>query len=116
MKGPGCNSDPGEAAVANHLKEYEAKKRKYLNTHDKCATEGIEFCPLIFEAHAGGWSPAVSKFLQTAAKRADARRQPSNVWGQSTIAIYSQRLAVALQCTAAKAMLRRELNGTDRFQ
>ena len=88
----------------------------YLNTGEKCAAVGIEFCPLIFEAHAGGWSPAVSKFLHTAAKRADARRQATNVWGQSTTAIYSQKLSVALQCTAAKAMLRRELTGPDRFQ
>ena len=116
MRSARSNSDPGQDAVRRCLAEYAAKKRAYLDTDVACKNQGLDFIPLIFEAHGGGWSESVCDLLAIAAKRHDTRRTEPHVWGQSTAAIFEQRLSVAIQRATAKAMLRRESPGFDRFQ
>ena len=116
MQGSGPNSDPGLEAVKACLESYAKKKMAFQETAAKCARQGIDFVPLIFEAQGGGWSAGVADILSTAAKRADARRSDSQIWNQSTAAIYAQRLSVALQRATSRATLRRESPGMDRFQ
>eukprot|EP00971_Amphidinium_carterae_P006921 136679-Amphidinium_carterae.1 len=44
------------AAIFTH---YEDMKCEYLSTLKRCAEQGLEFSPLIFEAHSGSFSPTV---------------------------------------------------------
>ena len=78
--------------------------------------EGLDLIPLVFEAQGGGWSDRVAEFLAVAAKRADARKSDTQTWGQSTEAVYAQRLSITIQGAVSRATLRRESPGTDRFQ
>ena len=36
-------------------KAYEDYKRNFLNTERLCEADGIQFIPVIAEAHGGGW-------------------------------------------------------------
>ena len=42
--------------AAGVLEDYADFKRTHLDTMSKCTEQGINFIPLIFEAHGGGWA------------------------------------------------------------
>ena len=41
---------------------YETKKREYLRTADCLREEGVQFIPMVVEAHSGSWGVAANKF------------------------------------------------------
>jgi hypothetical protein len=84
--------------------DYEAHKRSFQNTHDRCEAEGLQFVPLVAEACGGGWAPSAQRTWRELAKGIAARSgEPVSVeHGRLT-----QALAVALQRENARAVLRR---------
>ena len=84
--------------------QYERIKRLYLNTAQLCKKAGFVFCPLILEAHAGGWSPLTRAKVDWLAKSqaASQNEDPSSV----SLRI-AQRISCALQRENARALVRR---------
>ena len=60
------------------LQDYEKHKDTYLDTEAKCTKVGLDFKPVVFEAHSGGWSPTAQDVIKTTAKKQFAR----GVWCQ----------------------------------
>ena len=94
-------SDPGTAAVA-----YERHRREHLDTSQACHQQGLEFSPLVAEAHGGAWGPTARAVWHFLAK----------AWGASTgkdmssvSADLAQRTATTLQRENARAILRRKV-------
>ena len=110
LRGPPGLVDPGADAVRTHLGQYADMKRQHLDTAAMCATQGFSFTPLVFDAYGGGWDDTVAELLSELTARSRARGGPE--FGSSI----QQRLSVTLQTCAAKAVLRRQVPGTDRFQ
>ena len=79
-------------------------KREYKNTAQLCNDAGFAFSPVVFEAHAGGWSAfARAKFDRLAkAQAASQNEDPSTV----SLRI-AQRISCALQRENARAILQR---------
>jgi hypothetical protein len=83
---------------------YEHQKRQHLDTGQQCEAAGFDFVPMVFEAHAGGWSPTARGILDWIARQiAAARDEPAH--------IISLRIAQRTSCTLhrenARAILRR---------
>ena len=60
----GLRSDRVEhvaAGTADILEEYADLKRNYKGTSIKCRDQGIQFLPLVIEAHGGGWGCQLSR-------------------------------------------------------
>ena len=88
----------GAAAV-----QYEETKRTFLNTAEICATQGIQFLPLVAET-SGGWGPTGLKTISKLAKRT------ALVSEQSASVVFSQlleSLCVAIRRANARAVLER---------
>ena len=47
---------------------YETKKREYLRTADCLREEGVQFIPMVVEAHSGSWGVAANKFWKKLAR------------------------------------------------
>ena len=84
--------------------EYERMKREYKNTAQLCNDAGFAFSPVVFEAHAGGWSPIARATFDRLAK-AQAASQNED---PSTVSLrIAQRISCALQRENARAILQR---------
>ena len=55
------SAQSGTAAV----EAYEAHKRAHLHTDHHCASEGLQFLPLVAEACSGGWGPTATATWRT---------------------------------------------------
>jgi hypothetical protein len=94
-----CRENPGEV-----FERYEKLKKDYKSTAAACEAANFSFVPVIFEAHAGGWSSTARALMDYLAREAAAwQREPL-----STISLQTaQRISVALQRENARAVLKR---------
>ena len=92
--------------------QYDNMKREYKNTcrrEQKCTAQlckdaGFAFCPMVVEAHAGGWSPlARAKFDWLARVQAASHHEDPSVVSLRI----AQRISCALQAENARAILQR---------
>jgi len=92
-------ADGGRATL-----DYEQRKCQHLNTWQACATEGLQFLPLVVEGCAGGWGPTASKTWQLLAAALSSR---SGEGASVELQRMLQSFSIALQRENARAVLRR---------
>jgi hypothetical protein len=83
---------------------YEHTKCQHLDTMRQCEVAGFHFVPMVFEAHAGAWSPMARGVLDWIARQSAAARHESAFACSLRIA---QRTSCTLQRENARAVLRR---------
>ena len=89
----------GSAAEA-----YEELKRSHLNTAQQCAEDGLNFIPMVIEAHSGAWGECALKCLKEMAKRG------SSLCGDDVNAVLErslQQMSITIHKENARAVLRR---------
>ena len=103
----GLRSDHLHHSAIDHthaLTEYEDFKRNYLATAQQCEQQGIQFTPMVVDAHGGGWGPAAKEVFKIIA-RAHANQTGTSIsMASSEIA---QRISITLERENARAILRR---------
>ena len=106
----GAIADPGGVLTA-----YEQFKRsikatgEQLSTEALCSEQGIDFVPMVAEAHGGSWGPAARKVIDAVAKHASAA---STDEPETVSLCIAQRLSCSLQRESARAILRRLQDGS----
>ena len=89
---------------AGILCDYSEYKKAYKDTEDKLNLRGIQFLPLILEAHGGGWGAG----LRQVAALVAARQKTSGEWCRESVSVrLAQRISSTLQRENARAILRR---------
>ena len=83
---------------------YTTFKERFKDTGQKCLEMGITFTPLVFEAHAGGFSPAVRTLLTKVAERLTAK---GGVCAQGHSLRIAERVSSTHQRVSARAILKR---------
>ena len=83
---------------------YEDVKRQYLDTAAQCSQQGLQFVPMVVEAHGGGWGPAAVSVWNALAKEYACATGIEKSVACNEIA---QRLSTTLQRESARAILRR---------
>ena len=84
--------------------DYEVRKCHHLDTLQACATEGLQFIPLVVEACGGGWGPTAFKTWRSLSAAIAARTsESSSVELQRLL----QALGIALHRENARAIMRR---------
>ena len=95
----------GPHHVGEVVAGYEHLKVAYHDTGQRCAAQGFDFQPLVFEGHSGGWSQAVADVV------AMLGRRRVEGWGGEKAEVcelvVAQRLSVTLQRENARAIMRR---------
>ena len=92
------------------LEQYAQDKREYLDTATKCQHSSLTFTPMVFESHGGGWSAEAQEVLSPLARAEHAR----GVWcPEGASNKIAERISMALQRAAARAVLRRFPGGTE---
>ena len=86
------------------FQEYEHYKRTYKNTDQECRNRGLEFRPIVFESHAGGWSAITRESIAKVAKHVAATSGEDESSASLRIA---QRISATLQRESARAVLLR---------
>ena len=84
--------------------DYENVKRQYLQTEAQCASQGLQFVPMVIEAHGGSWGPVAKDAWKWIAKQYASTTGISDSLATSEIA---QRISTALHRETARAILRR---------
>jgi hypothetical protein len=84
--------------------DYAETKRQYKDTDKQVSEEGMKFTPIVFEAHAGGWSLAARQIIGSIAKH----QEVAGRWfREGASLIIAQRVSMTLQRECARAVLRR---------
>ncbi len=83
---------------------YEAFKRDHMNTDARCRTRGLEFMPLVAEAHGGSWGLVAKSVWKSLSKAWDAVTGSDE---SAAAAELQQRISVTLQRENARAVLKR---------
>ena len=79
--------------------QYEKMKREYKDTAQLCNDAGFAFCPMVVEAHAGGWSPLTrAKFDWLARVQAASHHEDPSV--------VSLRIAQRISCALQRERMR----------
>ncbi len=91
--------EPGVAAA-----RYEQYKRDYLTTSQSCRDRGLEFLPLVAEAHGGSWGPTARAVWHFLAKAWSAASGKDMSFVSADLA---QRTSTTLQRENTCAILRR---------
>ena len=86
------------------FQRYEQMKREYKSTARICTDAGFHFVPLVYEAHAGGWSPLAQATVDWLAKEAAASHGEE---GPAVALRIAQRISATLRRENARAILRR---------
>ncbi len=104
-----------EAASTPELvfERYEAKKCKHLDTARLCAAAGFRFCPMVIEAHGGGWSPSARRVLDWIAGQGAAA---SGEVRAGVCLRVAQRMSCVLQRENARAVLKRTVGAPSRAE
>ena len=117
IKRQAMHRDPGPEAVNACLTKYKEFKQSHLDTNAQCSVQGLQFVPLIFDSHGGGWHHGVNAVLSEVAQRLEAtRRVQGKVAGISLTERLSQQLSVVIQSCIARGTLRRSAGALDLFQ
>ena len=82
---------------------YERQKRSYLNTAEDCATQGLQFRPIVGEP-SGGWGPSAMCTFKAIAK---AHAGWSHQDAGSILTLELQHLCTAVRRAHARAVLSR---------
>ena len=98
MPPPEAVTTPGAAAMA-----YDWHKRSFLNTADDCATQGLQFRPIVGEP-SGGWGPSAICAFKAIAKTQAAG---STSDAKTIFASELQHLCTAVRRANARAVLSR---------
>ena len=86
------------------------RDHSYKNTAQLCSDAGFDFSPVVFEAHAGGWSPLARARFDWLAKTQGASQNED----PSTVSLrIAQRMSCALQRENARAILQRSVGIPD---
>lgn len=86
------------------LAEYADYKRTYKDTQTKCQEQGIEFVPLVIEAHGGGWGAQLRQAVGFLA----IQQKAAGEWCREGAPVrIAQRISTSLQRENARAVLRR---------
>ena len=86
------------------LAEYADFKRSFKDTESKCQQQGIQFIPLIVEAHGGGWGGPLRQAMGYLA----AQQKAAGEWcREGTATRMAQRISTTLQRENARAIFRR---------
>ena len=88
--------------------EYEATKRNYLSTATQCEERGLQFLPIVIEAHGGSWAPTAKEAFKVLC------RENANFTGIDTSTAssdFAQRMSITLERENARAILRRLCTG-----
>ena len=89
-------ADPGGGPAA----DYEARKRRHLDTQDLCTAQWLQFIPLVAEACGGGWGPTAVKTWRALAHVLCAHSgEPSSVEMERLL----QTFSITLQRENARA-------------
>ena len=89
---------------ADVLAEYADYKRTYKDTQTKCQEQGIEFVPLVIEAHGGGWGAQLRQAVGFLA----IQQKAAGEWCREGAPVrIAQRISTSLQRENARAVLRR---------
>ena len=91
------------ADASRPAEDYEARKRTHLQTQLLCASEGLQFVPLVVEA-SGGWAPIARRTWKELGQLLAAKTGESEAVETEQL---MQSLAVSLQRENARAILRR---------
>ena len=84
--------------------QYEQTKFTYKDTKNLCEAQGLEFTPLVFEAHGGGWSTKTRRVLDFLAKQ---QSSAGDYCKEGTGLRLAQRLSTSLHRENARAILKR---------
>ena len=60
---------------------YEEVKRQYLDTASQCAQQGLQFVPMVVEAHGGGWGPSAAAVWKAPCQRKRKREWRRDFFG-----------------------------------
>ena len=86
---------------------FEERKRLHLDTSRLCSDSGFLFCPMVLEAHGGGWSSGLRKAMVWVSVTASSIGHDS----QFTYSLRAaQRISCSLQRENARAVLRRTVD------
>ena len=88
--------------------EYENTKRNYLSTAAQCEERGLQFLPIVIEAHGGSWGPTAKEAFKVLC------RENANFNGIDTSTAssdFAQRMSITLERENARAILRRLCTG-----
>ena len=103
----GLRADKVEQAIRDPvgiLSDYADFKHVYKDTGAKCQQQGIQFMPLIAEAHGGGWGAQLREVIAFLA----SRQRAIGDWCKETTSVrMAQRISTTLQRENARAILRR---------
>ena len=83
---------------------YEQLKRDFKNTARTCTESGFLFVPVVFESHAGGWSPLARRSVDWISRQQAAAHHEDPAAVALRIA---QRISATLFRESARAVLRR---------
>ena len=86
------------------FERYNRFKREYRDTALSCQEVGVQFVPMVIEAHSGGWSPLARSQLAWIAQQAAAA---SNEEPALTALRMAQRISATLHRENARAILKR---------
>ncbi|CAJ1343891.1 unnamed protein product [Effrenium voratum] len=95
----------GSAAGAESVAaRYEQRKRAHLGTEDLCRSSGLQYVPVVLEAHGGSWGPAAKKAFAWLSQAWGAAEGLSG--GQAAEQL-AQRISLSLHRENARAVVRR---------
>ena len=99
-----------DAEVSAIFCDYETYKKTYKDTEKQCEAQGIEFKPMVVEAHAGGMPPHLRKVIERIAEET----APLHFQEKEVVSLrIAQRISVSLQRETARAVLRRQRTDFD---
>ena len=84
--------------------DYEASKRNYLSTAAQCEQQGLQFLPIVIEAHGGTWGPTAKQAFKALCRE---YANSNSVETSAACSDFAQRISIALERENARAILRR---------
>ena len=110
----GLRADELHHSATDHshcIAEYESFKRSYLSTEQQCQEQGLQFIPMVLEAHGGSWGSAAKDVLKTIARE---YANQTGVTLSQAVSDLTQRISTTLERENARAILRRLASSEER--
>ena len=90
--------------TAGILPMYEEHKRTYLGTEAQCNAQGLQFFPMVIEAHSGSWGQTAKKVGKMLVEAASHCR---GITKSAAAVELAQRISTTLHRENARAVLRK---------
>jgi len=103
----GLRADVLHHSATDHtraLVNYENFKRDYLSTAQQCEQQGLQFIPMVAEAHGGSWGAAAKETFKAISREYSNQAGVTISQASSELA---QRISITLARENARAILRR---------